>query len=110
MSLAAVIARRATSTLTVTRAAAPTIVAGLRVAGASTSFSTRAVVQPAGGEDLDRLSEGRLATEARMVWTADELRIGDRLNIEGGSWEVEGVFDRSLDGGFHKALARKVPA
>lgn len=110
MTVAATVARFANATLDVSRPGATSVVAGRAVAGTSTGFTTRAVVQPATARDLARLPEGRLVTEVVAVWTSDALLVGDLLTTEGTAYEVEAVLARARDGAFHKALARRVPA
>lgn len=95
MSLNGVIARFATGTYTVTRTAAGTLSAGHYTAGATSTFSIVASVQPASGRSLRVLAEGRRGDEVRELYTTTELRLGaagsidpDTVSIDGETWEV----------------------
>lgn len=113
MSVASVITRAAArdgALVTFTRPTAPTYSGGKPTPGTPTTFDARVVIQPPSGNDLQRLPEGRLAAEVRAVWATVELRVKDRFSHGGVGWEIETTFDRSLDGEFYKALARKVQA
>jgi hypothetical protein len=112
VSLADVIAELATGTYMVSQ---PTgsFVAGRWVSGAPFQFQVTASVQPASGKELDRLPEGFRTREVLAVYTATELRVGaagvppDRIEVQGGTYEVQAV-ERWESGGYWKALAARV--
>lgn len=94
MSLLSVITRFATGTYTVTRTAAGGNTAGRYTAGATSTFSIVASVQPVTGRYLRVLAEGQRADEARLIFTSTELRTRtptnepDLLAVDGETWEV----------------------
>lgn len=99
MDASLLIERFLTGSYTVTRRAAATITSGRAVAGAVTTLTIRASVQPASGRDLMRLEEGRRSNETRVVFTTTKLLVGeqgganeaDLVSIDGASWEVQHV-------------------
>jgi len=97
MDTAGVIASFLTGTYTVTRTADDTMTHGRATAGSSSTLTIKASVQPAKGDDLLLLAEGRRATETRVVYTTTELGVGigpnkaDRLSIDGVDWQVQHV-------------------
>lgn len=111
MSVVGVIDHFATGTYTVTRTAAPTVVDGYAVAGASSTFQVVAVVVPLSGRDLQSLPEGLLATDSRKVITATQLRPTDVVTIDSEPWAVYGIDGPyTLRGGTHynALVARQV--
>lgn len=83
-------------------------------APSTSSLSLVAVVEPAGGRDLQRLPEGMRTREVKAVWTATALKSADAtyepdlLTIEGASWEVQNVENWSTHGNYYRALVVKV--
>lgn len=68
--------------------------------------------QPAGGDDLEFLSEGQRLNNIQAVWSPVPLyvangkdRDSDVLEIEGIRFTVIKMFDRQSVGGYHKVLA-----
>lgn len=80
-----------TGTYTVTRLAAGTRTLGKVTAGAPSTFEIVASVQPPSGRLLRVLAEGQLADDMRVVYTATELRIKDRITLAGERFDVSRV-------------------
>lgn len=80
-------------TYTVRRTAAPTLVQGRRVPGATSEITIRANVQPA-GKKLMALPEARRSEDVRRIFTSSRLYVSgtefdsDRLVIGGEEFEV----------------------
>ncbi len=96
MNVGAVIARHLTGTYTVTRTANRTSTYGRLDAASTSTFSIDAHVQPIDGRAIDSLPEGKVAGEARTVWTTTELRASgaseaDKVSIDGDTYEVQAV-------------------
>lgn len=91
MSLLGAIASLSTGSYTRTRYAAGTTVDGLYTAGAASTATIDASVQPVRGAELQSLPEGRHADDSRVVYTESELRVSpvpDRVTIGGEAFEV----------------------
>lgn len=94
MSVTDAIASFATGVYTVTRRAAGTSTKGKVTPGEASTFTIQASVQPLGGRELMRLTEGQRASERRLVFTTVELRTGtlpDVITLGDEPWEVEAV-------------------
>lgn len=99
MNPAAIIARFATGTYTVTRRTSGGYDQGRALPTTDASFSVVAAVAPASGNDLQRLPEGRRTIDSKIVFTPTELLTGaqggtyeaDWIAIDGGSWECQHV-------------------
>jgi hypothetical protein len=97
MSLTGVIAGFASGTYTVTRTAAGTLTTGRYTAGATSSFSIVATIQPMTGRNLKILPEGQHAEETMVVYTTTELRARtpasepDVFTFDGEAWKVVNV-------------------
>lgn len=97
MDVAGLISSFSSGTYTVTRRAAATITTGRAVAGATSSVTITASVQPASGRDLQRLPEGRRAIETLTLFTTTQLLVGgqgaaneaDLVTIGGKVYEVQ---------------------
>jgi hypothetical protein len=74
------------------------------VAGAPTTSTIRAAIQPASGRKLEDLPDG-IRNEARwLVWSRSELKLDDRITHAGATYRVMFVWPRA-DGGFWRAAA-----
>ena len=94
-------------TLTINRPGATTRVMGRPQAGPDTQQTTiTATVQPATGRDLLRLPEGQRGKETVLVLSLGELRLRDKFDRNGGTYEVEHV--KPWDGAFYDALAQRL--
>jgi len=86
-----------TGTYTVTRTAAGTRTLGRYTAGAASTFSIEASVQPVTGRDLQAMPEGQRAEETKVVYTTTELRTRtpagepDTIAIDSETWAVTKV-------------------
>ena len=82
---------------TVTRKGASTYTAGRLDEAAGETFETKAVVQPLTPREVQRLPEGLHGRETRVVYSRVELIAGsettegDRIDIDGDAYSVEGV-------------------
>lgn len=88
---------------------------GIYAPGASSTFTIKAFVTKATGEQLERLPEGSRSTEAIAVFAFDtDLRAGraagglpaDRIAYRGEQWEVQ-LVDRWDDSGLVAAVAAR---
>jgi hypothetical protein len=83
----------------VTRRTAGTFLKGIAQPTTDTLITIQASVQPATGEDLLRLPEGRRSNQTRVVFTTTQLYTGDQsdtfasdlISINGDPWEVQHV-------------------
>ena len=73
MPLNEVIARFSTGTYTVTRTTASTNVMGRTVAGAATTFTMDASIQPVTGHALQKTPDGTSSEDVRVVYTRTAL-------------------------------------
>ena len=86
------------------------------VAGASSTSTISASVQPAGPRDLMHLPEGDRTKGAVKIYTDSELSEGDesqgfdpdQITWNGEQWEVQQVWRNALGIGHHKAMAVRV--
>lgn len=108
--------------IVVTRCAPGTLVDGIYTAGAPSTFTIDAVVQPAynlnrviGGSNLSALVDGQKATDVRQLHTRTELFVlteahptPDVLTFQGSDWVVARVerWDLSGEVHFHVVAAR----
>lgn len=88
MSLLGVITCFQTGTYTITRTAADTYTDGLRTAGATSTFTIDASIQPVTGRKLLALPEARRTQDIRVLWTATALAVADKITIAGELYEV----------------------
>lgn len=91
MSVIDAITSLSTGTYTRTRYAAGSTTNGVYTAGAGSTSSIVAAVQPVRGAELRVLPEGRHADDSRVVYSETELRVSpvpDRVTIEGSAFEV----------------------
>lgn len=105
----------ATGIYAVTRFDVGTYVDGVYVAGSTSTLQVKALVMPAGGQELRKLPEGLQDVETFMVLSVTELKMDDtvsapdRLVIPGrGTFELKKVEDWTAAGGFYKYLVQKV--
>ncbi len=74
------------------------------VAGAATTSTIRAAIQPASGRKLDDLPDG-IRNEARwLVWSRSEVRLDDEIGHNGSRYRIVYVWPRA-EGGFWRAAA-----
>lgn len=84
---------------TVTRRQSGNILRGVAQPTTDVTFTITASLQPASGQDLLRLPEGRRANETRVLFTATSLYTGDQglsyeadwVQVDGEQWEVQHV-------------------
>lgn len=86
-------------------------------AGAVTTLSIPAVVQPLSGDDLKQLAEGQMPSDRRVIFALEELRTRtpthdpDIITIDGRAWEIVTVEAWTSLGETHwKAIAARVEA
>jgi hypothetical protein len=113
------VAMLASGSYTVTRPVAASLVDGWAVPGLSAvqTFAIVASVQPASGRDVERLPEGLRDRETMALFTATELRVavpasglpGDRLEVDGFTFEVHAHERWAALGNFHRYVILKVP-
>lgn len=88
-------------------------VAGVWTDGAPATLAFTGTIQPARGNDLQRLPEGRRNEEAIRIITRTELRTAqagtstqaDLITWAGATWEVDQV--QTYDGAFYDAVATR---
>lgn len=92
------LADQATGTYLVTRRRAPTLSSGIPVPDpAPQTLQFEAVVQPSSPLELQRLAQGRLATDLRAIFTSAALyaqsdaNMADQVQINGDLYEVSEV-------------------
>lgn len=86
-------------TYDVTRQASKGFTRGVANPTTNSTFQITASVQPATGQDLLRLPEGRRTNETRVLFTTTQLFTGDQgqtdeadlVTIEGDPWEIQHV-------------------
>lgn len=91
MSLTDVIIAFKTGDYTLTRYAAGTTVDGILTAGAASTSTIEASIQPVSGRDMKIFPEARHSEEDRIVYTVVELQLGDLITDAGLTWEVKNV-------------------
>lgn len=99
MDIAALIQSFSTGTYSVTRRTVGAVVRGVSQPTVDASLMITASIQPATGQDLLRLPEGRRTNLTRVIFTTTELLTGDQgepneadlVIIDGLSWEVQHV-------------------
>lgn len=116
MSYAAAIGSLANDTIVISRRAQAARVAGREQPPASvTTIPARASVQTPTGKDLQRLAEGRLVGDVRVVFTRMALLVGgpgtgflpDFVSFEGLVYEVEHVEHwKSFGANYYRAVVR----
>lgn len=108
--LSSVVLQLSTDTVTVRRFDADTYDSqGRANARTSSTFTTRAAVQPIKGRDLARLPEGCNATEYVAVHATVALQLRDRITVPSrGDFEVEHLDNWGLNGNFFKVFARQL--
>src|SRR5688572_25549865 len=104
MSLTDVIAAFASGTYTVTRGVAGTTTNGRYTAGATSTFTITATIQPATGRDLKLLAAGNHGEEMLTVYATTALQCGpvpDVVTYSGESWKTVNVRRWEAFGGTH---------
>ena len=82
MSFAGIVGHfKTAATYTVTRRGLPTVAAGIVTPAASSTFSIVAVAQPARGNDLKVLPEGRHGEDVVSIHTTTALRIDTSAGV-----------------------------
>ena len=111
MSLIDVIRRRSI-TIAVERRQGITVVDGFQVPGSPLNFNIEGHIQQAQRKDLANLPEGQRTQDWRVLWTATELLVADRVTDGGIAYVIQSIEDWNLtgppDGEFFKALMTKV--
>lgn len=88
-----------TGSYNVTRRTAGGFSRGIALATSDAIITITASIQPARGQDLLRLPEGRRSNLTRVIFTTTELFTGDAdatyeadlINVDGTSWEIQHV-------------------
>lgn len=105
----------ASGTYTVTRRAPPAFVRGRRAPPLQAVFTTLASVQPAGGQAVQRLPEGKRNRETMIMFCCVQLKTAetgqepDLVAIDGGSFEVESVERWAALGNYYRAVVTRRP-
>lgn len=115
MSMLAVIGMEA-EVVTVTRRATGSRVKGVMTPGSSSTFDTVASVQPMSARQAQMQPEGIRQRSPVVLCGGDELKatdpatgaVGDTFSWHGRTYEVTGVEDWTVHGGFYKSIAAKV--
>jgi hypothetical protein len=102
--------------ITITRKAAGSYVNGIFVAGAVSSISATASVQPLNGREQVTLSELQRAKETLKMYTSTEVfvsneaagRSADLVSLRGRVYEVQRVEPWEYDFSFFKAILVRV--
>ncbi len=102
--------------VTLTIYAAGSYSSGRWSAGASSTSTITASVQPAGPRDLLHLPEGDRTKAAVKIYTDAEISEGneasgmppDQITWNGAQWEVQKVWRHALGLGHHKGMALRV--
>lgn len=104
----------ATGTYQVTREAVGTHVQGAYVKGAQSTFTIKALIIPAAGQELLKLPEGERSKETFRVLSVSELKsdqdVGDpdRIDLPRGTFEVKVIEDFTAAAGFYRYLVQRV--
>lgn len=94
MSLIGVVPRFSTGTYTFTRRAAETYTDGIVVAGATSTFTAQASIQPVSGRELQALAEAQHGQEVKVIYCNTELltrtptQAPDTVSLDSETWEV----------------------
>ena len=113
--LADVIALCASGTYSVTRRAAPTVVNGYAVPGATSTLSITASVQPAPGRALDLLPEGYRNRGGLLCFTATVLRtaqagqVPDLVTVDGVQHEAVQIAGWEALGNYQAVMLVRLP-
>lgn len=115
MSLLAALESEA-ETVTFTRYAAGSRTAGVVTPGAISTFDAVVSVQPMSPRQVAMLPEGIRQRSPLWVGTGTELKatdptsgaVGDTFTWQGRSYEITGVEDWTVHGGFYECVAAKV--
>lgn len=97
-------------------AAGQTFTDGVLNPPASAPLPIVAMIQPASGRDLQRLTEGLRSSQVIVIWTKTELltvdedaqQLPDQITYLGKLFQVERCEPWAETGGFFEVLARKV--
>lgn len=116
MSVSDAIASLGAQTYTITRPTPGTITGGVYQAGPPASFTIMAQVHPLGPRELMRLPELERARARVRIYTTTRLQVltgpggslSDQIAFDGDAYEIEGVEDFAIEGGYYKAIARKM--
>jgi hypothetical protein len=110
-----VIEMLASGTYTVTRRSPPAFLAGRRQPPIEAVFTTIGSVQPASGQVVDRLPEGKRNHEAMTMWCQVQLKTAeagqepDVVAIDGASFEVESCKRWAALGNYYEAVLTRRP-
>lgn len=91
------------------RPGAPTVAADYTPTVAYTDTAIRAAVQRVDGATMQRETGGQRTEGGARVWSHSELEVGDRLVVEGVTWEIIQSRDRRGPLPHFRALAVEVP-
>ncbi len=80
---------------------------GRPAAPTNVPFTILAVLYPATAQELLRLPEGERSAARITIYALTELALGDLVDADGSSWQVDAT-EVWVAGGFFKALARRV--
>jgi hypothetical protein len=114
MDLSGVIESFLTGIYTVTRTQPATFTDGRAVSGSTSTFTTRACIQPASGRQLKELPEGSRSDEAVAIYSESELltvgatQEADTLVYRGEVWQVQNVKRWDELGNYWLGVATKV--
>lgn len=105
----------ASGTYVVRRRSPPAFVGGRKIPPTESAFSITASIQPASGQVVLRLPEGKRNREAMTVFCCVQLKTGelgqepDLVAIDGGSFEVESVKRWAALGNYYEAIVTRRP-
>ena len=91
------------------------LVKGRWVSGGAATVAGAGIFQPASGEEVERLPEGRRSRKVMTLWTALELRAveadgppSDKVKIDGDIYDVDLKADWDPAGGFARYIITRV--
>lgn len=105
----------ATNSYTVTRRTAAAPVGGIRVAPTTTTLTILASAQPASGQVIQRLPEGKRDRETMVLYTKTQLLVLDATHepdlvaVDGGTFEVDSCKRWAAAGNFYEAVITRAP-
>jgi hypothetical protein len=80
------------------------------VPGTATSTTIRAAIFPATGNRLMDVPEGIRTEAGWLIWSRTAIKVNDEITSGAVTYRVLFAWDRSEEGGFHRAaLGRKTP-
>lgn len=101
--------RRRGGPITITRPVPLTVVDGYVLAsGPAPTVTVIGTIQPLSGQELRNLPPGQNAIDWRSVWALSEIKLRDRITVDGQLFTIEHIDDWAAAGGFWRGQAVRV--